>query len=60
MPLHTFFLLNYQFHFHRQSRGVQVLFFVQMFFEKCTTNLYFESGEAGVKTTIVHLKHLLV
>ena len=30
---------------------VQVLVLVQIVFEKCIENLYFENGEIGIKTT---------
>ena len=42
-------------HFHITSKGVQGFAFVQITFEKCTTNFYFENGEVGIKTTIVNL-----
>ena len=42
-------------HFHIKSRGAQGLVFVQITFEKYSTNFYFENGEVGVKTTIANL-----
>ena len=42
-------------HFHIQSRGVQGLAFVQITFEKCIRNFYFENGNASIKTSIVNL-----
>ena len=39
-------------HFHIKSRGVQGFVFVQIAFEKCTTNLYFENGKVAIKTVI--------
>ena len=42
-------------HFHIKSRGVQGLAFVQIAFEKCATNFYFENGGIHIKTTIVNL-----
>ena len=47
-------------HFYIKSRGMQGLVFVQIWFEKCTTNFYFENGEIGIKTTITKLQPLLV
>ena len=41
-------------HFHIKSRGVQGLIFVQIRFEKCTTHLYFENSEVGIKTKIAN------
>ena len=38
-------------HFHIKSRGVQGLVFVQITYEKCTTNFYFENSKFGIKTT---------
>ena len=46
-------------HFHIKSRGVEGFFFVQVKFEKCTLNVYLESEEVGVKTTIADLQPLL-
>ena len=40
--------------FHIKIRGVQGLVFVQIMFEKCTTNVSFEKGEVGIKTTIAN------
>ena len=42
-------------HFHIKSRGVQGLVFVQIKFEKFTTNFYFRNGEVGIKTRIASL-----
>ena len=42
-------------HFHIKSRDVQDLFFVQVTFEKCTTNFNFENGEAAMKTATTNL-----
>ena len=46
--------------FYIQSRGVQGLDFVQITFEKCTTKLYFETDEIGIKITSANLEPLLV
>ena len=37
--------------FHIKSRDVQGLVFVQITFEKCTTNLFFEDGKVSIETT---------
>ena len=37
--------------FHIKSRDVQGLAFVQITFEKCTTNLFFEDGKVSIETT---------
>ena len=42
-------------HFYIKRRGMQGLVFVQITFEKCTTNFYFENGEVDMKTTIAIL-----
>ena len=42
-------------HFHVKSGGVQSVTSVQLTFEKCTPNFYFESGKVGIKTTIANL-----
>ena len=34
--------------FHIKSRGAQGLVFVQIKFENCTTNFYFENGEISI------------
>ena len=46
-------------HFHIKSRGVQGHVFVQITFENCTLNFYFQNGEIGIKA-IVKLQPLLV
>ena len=43
-------------YFHIKSRGKQGLVFVQITFEKFTTNFYFKNSKAGIKTTIANLK----
>ena len=35
-------------HFHLKCVGVQGLIFVQIEFEKGTSNFYFENGEVGI------------
>ena len=47
-------------HFHVKSRGTQGLVFVQITFERCTINFYFEKGKVHIKTTIADLYSLLV
>ena len=42
-----------------KSRCVQGLAFVQITFEKCTTNFYFENGKVGIKMATVNLQPLL-
>ena len=42
-------------YFHIKGRRVQGLVFVQITFEKCTANLYFENGVVGIKTATVNL-----
>ena len=39
-------------HFHIKIRGVQGLIFMQITFEKCPTNFYFENGKVSIKSTI--------
>ena len=39
---------------------LQGLVFVQVKFEKCTTNFYFENGEVGIKTAIANLQPVLM
>ena len=46
-------------HFHIKSRGSQGHVFVQITFENCTLNLYFENGEICIKKTIAKLQTLL-
>ena len=46
-------------HFDIKVRGVQGLLFVQITFDKCTTNIYFENGKVGLKTTIANFQPLL-
>ena len=36
-------------YFHMKGRHVQVLFFLKIAFEKCTTNFYFKNSEVGIK-----------
>ena len=45
--------------FHMKSRGVQGLVFVQITFENCTLNFYFENSEIGKNKTVVNLEPLL-
>ena len=45
-------------HFHINSRGVQDLVFVQITFENCPLNFYFENSEIGIKKTIANLHPL--
>ena len=47
-------------HFHIKSRGVQGLAFVQITFENCTLNFYFENSELGIKKTIANLQQPLL
>ena len=42
-------------HFQIKSRSVQGLVFVQITFEKSSTNFCFKNGEVGIKTTIANL-----
>ena len=42
-------------HFHIKYPGVQALVFVQITFEKCTSNFYFENSKVGIKRTIANL-----
>ena len=46
-------------HFHIKSKSVQGLVFVQITFEKYTTNFYFENSEVGIKTAMANLQPLL-
>ena len=41
--------------FHIKSRDVLGLVFVQITFEKCTTNLSFENKEVGIDKTVGNL-----
>ena len=41
--------------FIKKSRGVQGLVFVEITFEKCTTNFYYENGEVGTTMAIDNL-----
>ena len=45
--------------FHINSRGVQGLVFVQIKFEKCTTNFYSEIDKVSVKMVTSNLEPLL-
>ena len=45
--------------FRIKSRYVQDLVFVQIPFEKFTTNFYFENGEVDMKTAIANLLPIL-
>ena len=45
-------------HFHVKSRSVQDLVFVQITFENCRLNFYFENSEIVIKKTIVNLHPL--
>ena len=42
-------------HFQIKYPGVQALVFVQITFEKCTSNFYFENSKVGIKRTIANL-----
>ena len=42
-------------HFYIKCGDIQGLVFVQITFEKCTTNPYFENGEVDIKTTTGNL-----
>ena len=42
-------------HFHIKGRGMQDLVFVQITFENCPLNFYFENSEFGIKKTIANL-----
>ena len=42
-------------HFHIEGRGVEGVVFVQITFEKYTTNFYFQSSQVGIKTKIANL-----
>ena len=42
-------------HFHIKSRAVEGLVFVQITFEYCITNLYFENGKIGLDASISNL-----
>ena len=46
-------------HFHVKSWGVLGFVFVQIMFENCTLNLYFENSEIGIKKTIAISQPLL-
>ena len=46
-------------HFHIKSWGVLGFVFVQIMFENCTLNLYFENSEIGIKKTIAISQPLL-
>ena len=46
-------------HYHIKSRGVQSSVLVQIAFEKCTLNFYFENSEVGIKTIMANLQPLL-
>ena len=43
-------------HFHIKGRGVQGIVFVQITFEKYTTNFYFQNSQVGIKTKIASLQ----
>ena len=47
-------------HFHIKGRGVQDLAFVQITFEKYTTNFYFQNSQVGIKTKIGNLQPFLI
>ena len=46
-------------HFDIKVRDVQGLLFVQITFDKCTTNIYFENSKVGLKTTSANCQPLL-
>ena len=46
-------------HFDIKVRDVPSFLFVQITFDKCTTNIYFENGKVGLKTTIANFQPLL-
>ena len=41
--------------FYIKSTGVQGLVFVQITFENCTTNFYFQNDKIDIKTAIANL-----
>ena len=41
--------------FYIKSTGVQGLVFVQIIFENCSTNFYFQNDKIGIKTAIANL-----
>ena len=45
--------------YHIKSRDVQDLVFMQITFENCTLNFYFENSEIGIKKTIANLQPFL-
>ena len=47
-------------HFHIKGRGVQGLVFVQITFEKYTTNFYFQNSQVDIKTKIANLQPFLI
>ena len=42
-------------HFHIKRRGVQGLVFLQITFEKCTANLYFENAQDSTEMAVVNV-----
>ena len=46
-------------HFDIKVRDVQGLLFVQITFDKCTTNIYFENSKVGLKATSANCQPLL-
>ena len=46
-------------HFNIKSRVVQGVVFVEITFENCTLNFYFENNEIGIKKTVANLQPLL-
>ena len=47
-------------HFHIKGRAVQGLIFVQITFEKYTTNFYFQNSQIGIKMKIANLQPFLI